>query len=51
MLIADFTGLLGAAAGSKPLQATTIIIGTFILEDAATLLAAAAIARPPAAQA
>jgi membrane protein DedA with SNARE-associated domain len=40
MLVSEFTSLLAAAAGSKPLQAGTIIVGTFILEDAATLLAA-----------
>lgn len=44
MLTAEFTGALNAAAGSKPLQALTIIIGTFILEDAATLLAAMQVA-------
>lgn len=44
MLTTDFTGLLAAAAGSKPLQAGTIIIGTFILEDAATVLAAMQVA-------
>jgi membrane protein DedA with SNARE-associated domain len=40
MLVSEFTNILAAAAGSKPLQAGTIILGTFILEDAATLLAA-----------
>lgn len=40
MLTSEFTELMGSAAGSKPLQAVTIIFGTFILEDAATLLAA-----------
>jgi membrane protein DedA with SNARE-associated domain len=44
MLTADFTNALSAAAGSKPLQAATIIAGTFILEDAATLLAAMQVA-------
>jgi membrane protein DedA with SNARE-associated domain len=44
MLTADFAGMLGAAAGSKPLQVVTIIAGTFILEDAATLLAAMQVA-------
>jgi membrane protein DedA with SNARE-associated domain len=44
MLTADFTTLLAAAAGSKILQAGTIIIGTFILEDAATVLAAMQVA-------
>jgi membrane protein DedA with SNARE-associated domain len=44
MITAEFTDLLVAAAGSKPLQAVTIIIGTFILEDAATVLAAMQVA-------
>jgi membrane protein DedA with SNARE-associated domain len=44
MLTAEFTEMLGAAAGSKTLQAATIIAGTFILEDAATLLAAMQVA-------
>jgi len=44
MLTSEFTGMLGAAAGSKPLQVVTIIAGTFILEDAATLLAAMQVA-------
>ncbi len=44
MLTADFSTMLSAAAGSRPLQASTIIIGTFILEDAATLLAAVQVA-------
>ncbi len=44
MIANEFTALLGHAAGSKPLQAATIILGTFILEDAATLLAAMAVA-------
>jgi membrane protein DedA with SNARE-associated domain len=44
MVTAEFTELLVAAAGSKPLQAATIIIGTFILEDAATILAAMQVA-------
>jgi membrane protein DedA with SNARE-associated domain len=44
MLTTEFTELLGSAAGSKPLQAATIILGTFILEDAATLLAAMQVA-------
>ena len=44
MLSTEFTELLGSAAGSKPLQAVTIIVGTFILEDAATLLAAMQVA-------
>ncbi len=44
MLTAEFASLLNAAAGSGPLQASTIILGTFILEDAATLLAAMQVA-------
>jgi len=44
MLTAEFSEILSAAAGSKPLQAAAIIIGTFILEDAATLLAAMQVA-------
>jgi membrane protein DedA with SNARE-associated domain len=44
MLTAEFSAILGAAAGSRPLQAGAIIIGTFILEDAATLLAAMQVA-------
>jgi membrane protein DedA with SNARE-associated domain len=44
MLTTEFTDMLGAAAGSRPLQAATIIAGTFILEDAATLLAAMQVA-------
>jgi membrane protein DedA with SNARE-associated domain len=44
MLTTEFTELLGAAAGSRPLQAATIVAGTFILEDAATLLAAMQVA-------
>lgn len=44
MLTTEFTEMLGAAAGSRPLQAATIIAGTFILEDAATLLAAMQVA-------
>jgi membrane protein DedA with SNARE-associated domain len=44
MLTAEFSEMLGAAAGSKALQAGAIIIGTFILEDAATLLAAMQVA-------
>ncbi len=44
MLTTGFTELLGSAAGSKPLQAVTIILGTFILEDAATVLAAMQVA-------
>jgi membrane protein DedA with SNARE-associated domain len=43
MVTSEFTSLL-SAAGSKPVQAATIIIGTFILEDAATLLAAMQVA-------
>ena len=44
MLSAHFSALLGAASGSQALQAVIIIIGTFILEDAATLLAAMQVA-------
>ena len=44
MLTSEFTELLASAGGSKPLQATAIIFGTFILEDAATLLAAMQVA-------
>jgi len=44
MLTSDFVHLLHVAGGSKPLQAATIVIGTFILEDAATLLAAMQVA-------
>jgi membrane protein DedA with SNARE-associated domain len=44
MIIPEFADLLAAASGSKPLQAATIIAGTFILEDAATLLAAMQVA-------
>ncbi len=44
MLSAEFTALLSSAAGSKPLQAAAIVFGTFVLEDAATLLAAMQVA-------
>lgn len=44
MITADFTQLLAAASGSKYLQSATIIAGTLILEDAATLLAAMQVA-------
>jgi len=44
IITTDFTELLRAASGSKPLQAAVIITGTFILEDAATLLAAMQVA-------
>ncbi|WP_026439495.1 DedA family protein [Acidocella facilis] len=44
MPLPSFTVLLAAAAGLKSLQAATIISGTFILEDAATLLAAMQVA-------
>ena len=40
MLTAEFSEVFAAAAGSKPLQAAAIVAGTFVLEDAATLLAA-----------
>jgi membrane protein DedA with SNARE-associated domain len=36
--------VFASVAGSRPLQAATIIAGTFILEDAATLLAAMQVA-------
>lgn len=44
MLLTDFSTILGSVAGSPPLEITTIILGTFILEDAATLLAAMQVA-------
>lgn len=44
MLTTEFSGVFAAAAGSKPLQAAIIIAGTFLLEDAATLLAAMQVA-------
>lgn len=44
MLILSFAGLLADAGASWPLQAIVIIGGTFILEDAATLLAAMQVA-------
>jgi membrane protein DedA with SNARE-associated domain len=44
MLTAEFTDLLAAAAGAKPVQAAGIILSTFVLEDAATLLAAMQVA-------
>lgn len=44
MLTSEFTELLACAGGSKPLQASAIILGTFVLEDAATLLAAMQVA-------
>ena len=44
MVITEFNVLLGTAAHSAPLQAVVIILGTFILEDAATLLAAMQVA-------
>ena len=44
MLTSEFSEYFASAAGSKPLQAATIIAGTFILEDAATLLAAMQVA-------
>ncbi|WP_297493701.1 DedA family protein [Acidocella sp.] len=43
-LIPSFTSLLADAGASWPLQAAIIIGGTFILEDAATLLAAMQVA-------
>jgi membrane protein DedA with SNARE-associated domain len=44
ILTAEFSTLLHEAAGIKLLQASAIIAGTFILEDAATLLAAMQVA-------
>jgi membrane protein DedA with SNARE-associated domain len=43
MIIPPLVELL-AAVGVKPLQAATIVTGTFVLEDAATLLAAMQVA-------
>lgn len=44
MIVTEFVNLLAAEAGAKPLQAAIIIGGTFVLEDAATLLAAMQVA-------
>ena len=44
MITTQFTDMLAAASTSAPLQAIIIILGTFILEDAATLLAAMQVA-------
>jgi membrane protein DedA with SNARE-associated domain len=44
MITSDFTGLFHSASGDQPLQAGIIVIGTFVLEDAATLLAAMQVA-------
>lgn len=44
MLLPSLTTMLAAAAGIKSLQSAIIISGTFILEDAATLLAAMQVA-------
>ena len=44
MLTTEFSEVFASVAGSRPLQAATIIAGTFILEDAATLLAAMQVA-------
>jgi membrane protein DedA with SNARE-associated domain len=44
MLTTEFSEAFAGAAGSRPLQAATIIAGTFVLEDAATLLAAMQVA-------
>lgn len=44
MLTTEFSEVFGSVSGSKPLQAVTIVAGTFILEDAATLLAAMQVA-------
>jgi membrane protein DedA with SNARE-associated domain len=44
MITPDFANMLAAASGSRPLQAIVIVLGTFVLEDAATLLAAMQVA-------
>jgi len=44
MSLLPFSGLLAFSALSKPLQALAIILGTFVLEDAATLAAAMQVA-------
>jgi membrane protein DedA with SNARE-associated domain len=44
MTLISLAELLAAAGGNKLLQASAVIIGTFILEDAATLLAAMQVA-------
>ncbi len=44
MLTAEFTHLLTRAGGSWEVQAVVIVLGTFVLEDAATLLAAMQVA-------
>lgn len=44
MLWTELTSMLASAAGNPALEVTTIILGTFILEDAATLLAAMQVA-------
>lgn len=44
MTLTSLAGLLAAAGGNKLLQASAVIAGTFILEDAATLLAAMQVA-------
>jgi membrane protein DedA with SNARE-associated domain len=43
-ITSELTHLLALAAGTPPVQAAIIVIGTFILEDAATLLAAMQVA-------
>ena len=44
MIISQLADLLAAVAGGKALQAATIVGSTFVLEDAATLLAALQVA-------
>ncbi len=44
MLWSDFTTMLASATGNPFLEVTTIILGTFILEDAATMVAAMQVA-------
>ena len=44
MIISELTHLLGQASGTPSVQAVIIVVGTFILEDAATLLAAMQVA-------
>lgn len=44
MFVSGFTSILASAAGSPALEVGIIIAGTFILEDAATLLAAMQVA-------
>ena len=44
MIISELTHLLVQASGTPSVQAVIIVVGTFILEDAATLLAAMQVA-------